>query len=74
MFIGEIISDSRTISRVTKFESREMVCHNVFDSFLVLDCDVKFLQQEDPPNQSRLGILFGKEILKGCMICEDGDG
>ncbi|GJS08339.1 hypothetical protein Tco_0365135 [Tanacetum coccineum] len=39
-----------------------------FGSFSINNFEVKFLEEENPPEQSRLGILFCKEILKGGMV------
>ncbi|GJU89853.1 hypothetical protein Tco_0161915 [Tanacetum coccineum] len=37
-------------------------------SFSFIDFEVKFLEEENPSEQSRLGILFCKEILKSGMV------
>ncbi|GJX66340.1 hypothetical protein Tco_0300683 [Tanacetum coccineum] len=37
-------------------------------SFSINNFEVKFLEEENPSEQSRLGILFCKEILKGGMV------
>ena len=50
MFIRKVISDSREISRAIKFQSGQVICNDILNTFLVLDSQVKFLQQKDPSN------------------------
>ena len=44
--------------------SRKMINHNILHSFFIFDLQVEFLEQEDPSNESSLGILLGKEVLQ----------
>ena len=39
----------------------------------ILDLQVEFLKEEDPPNKSSLGILLGEKVLQSRMVCEDYD-
>ncbi|GJU65446.1 hypothetical protein Tco_1247281 [Tanacetum coccineum] len=48
--------------------TRVMIGCEVLGSFSINNFEVKFLEEENPPEQSRLGILFCKEILKGGMV------
>nr|GEX72357.1 hypothetical protein [Tanacetum cinerariifolium] len=45
-----------------------MVGRYVLSSFSVNNIEIKLLEEQNPPEQSRVGILFGKEILEGGMI------
>ncbi|GJV70876.1 hypothetical protein Tco_1490871 [Tanacetum coccineum] len=42
------------------FKSRKVVCGKIFCSFFITDNDIKFLEQQNPPEQSWLSILLSK--------------
>ena len=50
-----------------------MVCHGVFNAFLVADFQVELLQEKNPPDQSRFCIFLTQEVFDRGMICVDND-
>ena len=48
-----------------------MIRNNILHPLFILDLQVEFLKEEDPPNKSSLGILLGEKVLQGRMVCED---
>lgn len=50
LLIEEVISNRWTIRRENKLPTRQMTSHNIFNSIIVLDCNMKLLQQKNPPN------------------------
>ncbi|GKA91501.1 hypothetical protein Tco_0813371 [Tanacetum coccineum] len=45
-----------------------MIGREILDSFCVNYFEFKLLKEENPPEQSRLGIFFSKEIFEGGVI------
>ena len=45
-----------------------MICHAVICSFLIFYFQVKFLNEQNPTNESWLSILLAQEVLQCCMI------
>jgi len=50
-----------------------MVCNDIYYAFLVSNLEIKFLKNEDPTNESGLGILLHHEVPKCRMIGENDD-
>jgi len=44
VFIREVVINGGTLGEVVKLKPRQMVCHNILNSFLVLDRYIKLLQ------------------------------
>ena len=44
--------------------SGEVICHYILHPFLVFDLEIKFLEQENPPDKSCLSILFSQQVLQ----------
>ncbi|GJT63634.1 hypothetical protein Tco_1015114 [Tanacetum coccineum] len=60
--------DFTNLDGVIRGISNHMIGCEVLGSFSINNFEVKFLEEENPSEQSRLGILFCKEILKGGMV------
>ncbi|GJU24644.1 hypothetical protein Tco_1163265 [Tanacetum coccineum] len=45
-----------------------MIGCQILCSFFVSDDNIEFLEQKDPPHQSRLSILFSEEILYSRVV------
>ncbi|GKD68658.1 hypothetical protein Tco_1322748, partial [Tanacetum coccineum] len=45
-----------------------MISREILDSFCVNYFEFELLKEENPPEQSRLGIFFSKEIFEGGVI------
>ena len=50
-----------------------MIGNYILGTLLVLNFEVKLLEQQDLPNQSGLGIFFSEKISKGGMIGVNND-
>ena len=50
------------------YQPRQMVCHHIFRTFLILNLYVELLKKQDPPDKTRFSIFFGEKILQCCMI------
>ncbi|GKE70741.1 hypothetical protein Tco_1528813 [Tanacetum coccineum] len=46
-----------------------MIGQEILGSFCVNYFEFELLKEENPPEQSRLGIFFSKEIFEGGVIC-----
>ncbi|GJX27517.1 hypothetical protein Tco_0233813 [Tanacetum coccineum] len=57
-----IFSFSRARPLMGIFKSRKVVCGEIFCSFFITDNDIKFLEQQNPPEQSWLSILLSKQV------------
>ncbi|GJY80095.1 hypothetical protein Tco_0492846 [Tanacetum coccineum] len=45
-----------------------MIGREILGSFCVNDVEIEFLKEENPPEQSCIGIFFSKEIFQGRVI------
>ena len=50
-----------------------MVCNRVLAALLVFDLQVQFMKEQHPSYQSWFGLIFGEQVLQGCMISVDND-
>ena len=66
MLIRKSIIDGGVLALNNKLE--EMINNNIFAPCLVLNLQVELLEEQDPPNEARLGILLVKEMLERCMV------
>ena len=66
MLIRKSIIDGGVLALNNKLE--EMINNNIFAPCLVLNLQVELLEEQDPPNEARLGIHLVKEMLECCMV------
>ncbi|GJU63117.1 hypothetical protein Tco_1244952 [Tanacetum coccineum] len=50
------------------FKSRKVVGGEIFCSFFITDNDIKFLEQQNLPEQSWLSILLSKQVFESRMV------
>uniref|UniRef100_A0A2N9EZK7 Uncharacterized protein n=1 Tax=Fagus sylvatica TaxID=28930 RepID=A0A2N9EZK7_FAGSY len=61
LLIQESVLDRHCLQGIFNYKSRQVVSYYIFYSLLIFNGKIKFLEQEDPPNQSSLCILLGKK-------------
>jgi len=71
LFIRERLSNGHNIFSEVYSQPGQMVCYHILRTLFIPNLNVKFLQQQDPPDETRFSIFLGQEILQSSMIRVD---
>ena len=65
--ISQIIVDRKV--RSLDLHLGEMISHTFIYSFVISDFKIEFLKEQNPTDESWLGIFLGKQVFQCSMIC-----
>jgi hypothetical protein len=73
LLIREGLRNEDGVLGVVHNQSRQMICHHILGTLLILNLYVELLKKQNPPDKMRFSIIFRKKILQCRMIRVDDD-